>query len=275
MGYNDQLYFSLLPLLIANVSMISAVLLFGLFWPGRLRKIENIKRLHSSFLGIFFREFWDWLTTPIVKLFIFIRFSPNMITSLSIFMSIYTGYLFFIGNIGAAGWMVGLSGSMDTFDGRVARETGKSTVSGAFYDACVDRYSDALIYMGIALYFAGKGYSSANGTFSITTTDFIMILITIVLIIGTEVMSYVKARGEVLGVDTKRGLMQRPERVAMLGVLSALNPIAVVLLDQYSLPKDLVFNIVITVMALLVNFSAVSRLISIFKDIKKSEIENE
>jgi len=253
---------------------VSAFIYFGITWQHRAKTPEVLQRMHSSFLGVFFREFWFWLTEPLVQFFIFFRITPNMITGLSVIMSLFTGYLFFIGNIGLAGWMVVLSGSMDTFDGRVARATNTSTRSGAFFDACSDRYSDSFVFIGIALFFCTRCFNLPSPV-DFLGIDFVMVIVTMMTIAGTGAMSYVKAKGEAMGFNTKRGLMQRPERIATLSVFSCFHPFFKVVADNYGVHPDISLIFVIILMAVLVNFSALVRVVSIFKDIKESEISNE
>ncbi|MCP4133433.1 MAG: CDP-alcohol phosphatidyltransferase family protein [bacterium] len=267
---DEQIYNSILPSLIVAISFLTVLVYYGMTWPYRKKTQEVLERMHKSFLGVFFREFWYWFTDPVVLFFKITRFTPNMVTGLSIFLSIFTGYLFFIGEIGWGGWMVVVSGSMDTFDGRLARMTDQSSRSGEFFDACVDRYSDAFVFMGIALYFVSRYYMN-QGAGTITTIDFLMLIVSMLTLVGTEVMSYIKARGEAMGFTTKRGLMQRPERVALLALFTVLHPFFKIIADEYQWPSDISLIGVMILMAVLINFSAIVRLISIFRDIKRTE----
>lgn len=275
MNFNEEAYWSIFPLLIFGIFIQLNFMYYAVTWQGRSKTPEVLERMHKSFIGLFFREYWYWFTEPVVKFFILIRFTPNMITGLAIVLSIVTGYYYFIGSISTAGILLVISGSMDLFDGRVARATGNSTKSGAYFDACVDRYSDAFVYIGIALYFLSRSivnYSSESGAYNLY---FYMVLVTIMLIVGTEVMSYVKARGEAMGYFTKSGLMQRPERVAFLSTFSVFDPYMRIVAERFNILPEMPFIVLIILMAILTNISAVIRFVSIFKDIKAKESLNE
>jgi hypothetical protein len=98
-----------------------------------------------------------------------------------------------------------------------------------------------------------------------------MAVFSISAILGSEIMSYVKARGEIMGFSTRRGLMQREERVAMLSLFSVLDQFFRIIALQYGWYPDAMFITLIIVMSVLINFSAAIRFFTIFRLIKKSE----
>jgi hypothetical protein len=91
------------------------------------------------------------------------------------------------------------------------------------------------------------------------------------ILLGTASMSYVKARGEVAGATTKRGLMQRPERVVILTLCSVLDPFFRIILDKYNLNTDIVLIVILIIMSILINLSALVRMIDLFSIIKRSD----
>jgi len=271
MTYDDKIYSSLLPLIIINLVFVIIFMYYAVSFQYRKKTPEALARLHRSFIGSFFSEFWYWFIDPIVRLLAFLKFTPNMVTSMSIVLSLVTGYLFFIGEVAWGGWFVVISGNMDLLDGRLARVTGRSTRSGAFYDACIDRYSDAFVFIGLAFYFLGRNFDASSSSVTIEMIDFYMLVIAILVIVGTEVISYAKARGEAMGFTTSRGLMQRPERIVMLAFFSILHPFFKIIAMERGYHPDITLMGAVVIMAVLVNYSAVVRIASIFKDIKKSE----
>ena len=96
----------------------------------------------------------------------------------------------------------------DMMDGRVARLGNMSSKFGALYDSVLDRYSELMTFFGICYYLSMKDY-------------FFYALIAFVALIGSLMVSYVRARAEGLGIECKVGFMQRPERVVLtsLGAL--------------------------------------------------------
>ena len=296
MNYNQDIYWALFPLITFNLSVCTAFAYFALTYARRPKTPEVLERLHKSFLRVFIFEFWYWLSDPLVKFCAFIKLTPNMITALSVPMSLFAGYLMMIGKFEFAGFMIMFSANMDLLDGRLARLTGKTTKSGAYFDACMDRYNDSFVIGGFGLYFILKnsaaasyspfsplGYGSCymyssscdtsilSKTFTISAFDISMLIASILLIMGTCVMSYAKARGEVLGISTKRGLMQRPERVVSLGLFMVMFPFIQVVCNNNAWNADYILAGVLVIMTVLVNFSAIVRTVDVFRKIKKME----
>lgn len=158
---------------------------------------------------------------PFVHFLIRIGVTPNMVTTIG-----------FLGQVAAAavmvyaGWLVGKGGNFDyglltlagcliigfsvfdMLDGQVARLGNMASVFGAMYDSVLDRYCELFTLGGVAYYFMQIG--SLSGA-----------LITFLALVGSIMVSYVRARAEGLGIECKVGFMQRPERVVVLtlGVL--------------------------------------------------------
>jgi phosphatidylglycerophosphate synthase len=200
-----------------------------------------------------------------------IKITPNGITAISILLSFVTGSLYAVGFIALGGWLLIISGTLDMLDGALARETNQTTKSGAFFDSCGDRYSDAFVFIGIALYFLSKNISMDAAAFTITTYYYIGIVAVMTVLLGTASMSYVKARGEAAGAVTKRGLMQRTERILILSICTVLDPFLRIILAEYKLNADIVLIIILIVMSILINFSALVRMIDLFNIIKRSD----
>ena len=110
--------------------------------------------------------------------------------------------------VGWAGGVILFAGLFDMMDGRVARLGNMSSKFGALYDSVLDRYSELMTFFGICYYLSMKDY-------------FFYALIAFVALIGSLMVSYVRARAEGLGIECKVGFMQRPERVVLtsLGAL--------------------------------------------------------
>jgi len=270
--YEASIYYSILPLIIFGEIIILLFTYFALTWGKRSKSQEALSRLHRSFVGIFFIEFWYWITRPLLNFFKFIKITPNGITAISILLSFATGSLYAVGFIALGGSLLIISGTLDMLDGALARETNQVTKSGAFFDSCGDRYSDSFIFIGIALYFLSKNISIDTANFTITSFDYIGIVTIMTILLGTASMSYVKARGEVVGATSKRGLMQRTERILMLVIYSMLDPFLRIILSEYNLNTDIVLIAILIVMSILINFSALVRMIDLFNIIKRSEM---
>lgn len=148
---------------------------------------------------------------PVASLLVRLRVSPNVLTTLGTLCSVAGGIAFAFGRIHLGGWIIGVCAIFDVLDGVVARRTGQTTVFGAFYDSTLDRVADGAVLGGI-LYFFATDPLHKNAAF---------VVIALLGIIGTFLTSYTRARAEGLGIDAKVGVMQRPERVALLSAPQA------------------------------------------------------
>lgn len=102
--------------------------------------------------------------------------------------------------VGWAGVVIGLSALCDMADGYMARTAGMCSTFGAFYDSILDRYSELVSLSALAFYFSQTGWPWAS-------------VVVICSLIGSLMVSYVRARAEGLGIDCAVGTMQRPERI--------------------------------------------------------------
>lgn len=205
---------------------------------------------------------------PLVKKLIKIGVTPNIVTTIGLILNIGVAIVFVVGAeegnrgdlsyIGWAGALILFAGLFDMLDGQVARLGNMSSTFGALYDSVLDRYSELIMFLGICYYLVAHHY-------------FLSSLFAFIAMIGSMMVSYTRARSEGLGIDNKGGLMQRPERVVLLG-LSALccGIISSVIGGDYKLtipgiPFQIfesisIFTIPVTVMAILTNITAIKRL---------------
>ncbi len=131
-----------------------------------------------------------------------IRISPNFFTIAGFFVTLIAAFVI-PRSLKLGGLLILSGGILDIFDGVVARVNCKSTRFGAFLDSLLDRYSDAFIFLSIAWYLAGKG-------------DYTGAFLSIGTMVGALLVSYARARGEGLGINSQVGLMERPERLILL-----------------------------------------------------------
>lgn len=200
---------SLGPLLLFNALLLGTVIAFRPIYRRRLRDHSLEERHASSFLNKWMREYWYWLTEPFVRFFIKLRMTPNRLTVFGVLISAVSGYFFWQGHFGLGGWLMIIAGTFDTFDGRVARATNRESVSGAYLDAVMDRVSEGMGFLGLALYYQGSW----------------ILWVVIAAFMGAYMVSYSRAKGEAEGARYSGGSMQRPERVVYLGVGAIFAPI--------------------------------------------------
>jgi CDP-diacylglycerol--glycerol-3-phosphate 3-phosphatidyltransferase len=135
----------------------------------------------------------------------------GMVFALATAVLIGTGRLY----VGIALLIVG--GLMDTLDGVVAKVAGASSLRGAFFDSVADRVSDAFIFGGVTWYLLGRNDPRAA-------------IIPVGILAVSGVISYTRAKAESLGFTARGGLMERAERLILLGLALLLHMIMVPLL---------------------------------------------
>ena len=102
--------------------------------------------------------------------------------------------------------------SFDMLDGGVARKTNTVSNAGALLDSVFDRISEAVIFISLVFYYLSNG---SENNFEI--------YICIVGLVGSIMVSYIRARSESLGVSGTAGILTRPERLIILIVSLMLN----------------------------------------------------
>ena len=161
-----------------------------------------------------------YVEIPGARAFDRLGFTPNGISFLGFGVAcagaglVAAGYLL-------PGGLVFLFGSvLDLFDGALARLTGRATPFGALLDSVLDRLGEAALFLGLAIY-AVRELSGEHlwGT-SLDRLMVFMVLLLLALVFS-QAVSYARARGEGLGIETRAGFMTRPERVVILGVCVA------------------------------------------------------
>lgn len=162
-----------------------------------------------------FRTGWRAVMTPPARLLLAARISPDAVTWTGTIATIVAALVML-----PQGWL--WQGSLvwavlvctDSLDGQMARLSGRSTTWGAFLDSTLDRLADGALFMGVALFFAGPGASVIWTGVAIAA-----------LVLG-QVTSYVKARGESLGLAVTGGLVARADRLVALGLGTLLTGLA-------------------------------------------------
>ena len=204
---------------------------------------------------------------PIINLLVKTGITPNGITIIGFLITIGSAVILITGaELGIKGdtkyitWfgiILLLAGVFDMLDGQLARKTNQMTKFGALFDSVIDRYSEMIMFFGIAYYLVSYHYF-LSGVFAF------------IAMIGSIMVSYVRARAEGLGVECSVGIMQRPERVLTIGISAILYGIIShftgpfkIIIDwiPFSLIENIsIFTIPIFIMAVLTNYTAFQRL---------------
>ena len=143
------------------------------------------------------------------------RVNPDALTVLGLAFSVVTAVLIAHGRLGVAVVGVVLTGVPDILDGTVARHSGKASPRGAFFDSVCDRVSDAVLLGGVAWFLAGESAYLPMLAFAAMALSMLI--------------SYERAKAEVLGFHAKGGIMERAERLVLLAVGLALDVLVPVL----------------------------------------------
>ena len=130
--------------------------------------------------------------------------TANMVTLLGFGVNLIATYFVATGCLVVGGILILFGGSFDMIDGAVARAQTNLRASGALLDSVIDRYSEGFLFLGVLIYF----YSLES---------LIGIILAFGAWFGSILVSYVRARAEGLQITCKVGLMQRPERIVLLG----------------------------------------------------------
>ena len=160
-------------------------------------------------LGGFVRSWFYWFVGPVEKAALSLSLSPTTFNVLGVLCGIAAGVLFATGHTNPGGWLVLAGGAADVLDGRVARARGLANETGAFLDSTLDRFAEVGAFVGLAVMYRASAVELA---------------VVVTALGGSLLVSYARARGEGLGVVAKVGVMQRAERLLLVGFGGILDP---------------------------------------------------
>jgi phosphatidylinositol phosphate synthase len=158
---------------------------------------------HGTFiLGSFLSGWLYWFAHPVVATSVRLRLSPTLFNLLGVAFGWAAGGLFATGHIALAGWSVLMGGVADILDGRIARAMDVADARGAFLDSTLDRFAEVGALLGLVLLLRDSTLGAALAAGALG---------------GSLLVSYARARGESQGVVCKFGVMQRAERLLLVG----------------------------------------------------------
>lgn len=181
---------------------------------GRARrgkdKLEIADR-GTFFLGTFVRDWFYWFLRPIEGPALAIGLGPLFFNVGGVVCGALAGVAFALDHFVWGGWAVLFGGIADILDGRIARAQGVASARGAFLDSTLDRFAEVGAFVGLAVRFGGSVWAT---------------LVVAGALGGSLLVSYARARGESVGIVCKLGVMQRAERLIVLGFAGILDPSA-------------------------------------------------
>src|SRR5919206_4797572 len=151
------------------------------------------------------RAVFSYVVNPVARFLLRLGVTPNTVTVAGTVGVLIGSYVAALGHLFWGTWIVTASALTDVLDGTMARLRGGSGRFGALLDSSMDRIADAAVFGAVTFYLAGKGNPYAG-----------MVAALICLAAG-QVVSYVKARAQSLGLDADVGIAERLERLIIVG----------------------------------------------------------
>jgi CDP-diacylglycerol--glycerol-3-phosphate 3-phosphatidyltransferase len=187
------------------------------------------------------------ITDPIVAPLASLGVTPNMISVAGFGGNVAAAILAASGEFIAAGVVMLVFSALDLLDGALARKTGTVTKFGAVFDSVLDRLSEAAVLAGLLYHFSQLGDH---------TTE---VALCYAAMVGSIMVSYVRARAEGIGLELREGLFTRAERVLLLAGALILAPI---------LHDDIVLG-ALWILAVLSLFTASQRVFSVWQKLRE------
>jgi CDP-diacylglycerol--glycerol-3-phosphate 3-phosphatidyltransferase len=179
------------------------------------------------------------ITNPVVGILSRSGIKPNALTFINLALNIVAAYVIAGSHFVLGGVLVLVSGLFDLLDGALARFTGQTTRFGAILDSTVDRISEAAILCGLLVWYIPQEAKIA-------------IVLVFAVLIGSFLVSYIRARAEGLGLQCQIGLFTRAERVIVLAIGLLVNQVFITL----------------CILAVLIYITVVQRLLYLWKQTK-------
>lgn len=169
---------------------------------------------------------------------------PNTVTTFGFLLSLVAATAVWQGIWPWAAILVLVASAFDMVDGALARVSDRGTTFGAFFDSTLDRLAEAAICLGLIGYF-------------LSASDNLTVLGTAIMLVGSQMVSYTRARAEGLGLSCSVGWFQRPERVIALGI-ALLFPVDLLI----------VLKIVIWLLAILTLLTTLQRIVHVWYQLR-------
>lgn len=222
-----------------------------------------------------FKTTRDWLQQTIYKIIapavhgmIKIGITPNVVTTTGLVLNIVAAGILVYGGfysepsdysyMGWGGALILFAGLFDMMDGQVARIGNMKSTFGALFDSVLDRYSELITFFGLCSYLTLRQY-------------FFAAIVAFIALVGSLMVSYVRARAEGLDIECKVGLMQRPERVVLTSLGALCCGLYAHFVPDPSFDPIWVLTVPLLFVAIFSNITAFGRLRHCYKVMKAME----
>jgi len=240
----DGSLFALAALAVAVAVLAAYAMSLALFGRPSVQRLDN--EPGTMLLGRFPIEAFHWAARGVGRALVRTGISPDTLTLVSVALAALAVPMAATGRFEAAGALFPSGSAFDALDGIVARSRGAASDAGEMLDATVDRYADALGFAGLAIFYRESGWRLS---------------VVIAALVGSMMVSYVRAKGDALGISLPPGLMRRPERVAYLTLALLLGPTV----SAWLAPADPTRPVTLLVVALIAAISNVAALRLLFE----------
>lgn len=209
-----------------------------------------------------------FVINPLVRGMIKIGITPNIVTTIGFLGNLAAAGLFIYAGkvstpeapaynwVGWAGLTIILSSLFDMLDGQVARIGNMTSTFGAMYDSVLDRYCELVTLGGICFFLNDTGYATGA-------------IITFAALVGSIMVSYVRARAEGLDIECKVGFMQRPERVVVTSLSAIICGLVGHNMENLSFDPMLILIVAMGIIAVFANLTAYARIMHCRKALNK------
>ena len=230
---------SLIGLFLALPALVLAAYGVRVAVAGRALDARVQRESSTVLLGRFPIEAFHWALRGVGRGVSRTGVSPDTLTLISLLVSGASLPLAALGMLPGAGAALLLGAAFDALDGIVARERGVASDAGEVLDAVVDRYADAAPLVGLVIFYRASVAA---------------MLLVLLAILGSMLVSYVRAKSEAMGLSLPGGLMRRHERIAYLTAGLLLGPVLPLAGAPFPAPLTLLS---VAVVAIVSNLAAV------------------
>jgi len=231
---------ALIGLFLALPALVLAAYAVRVAVAGRALDPRVQRESSTVLLGRFPIEAFHWALRGVGRTVSRTGVSPDTLTLISLVVSCASLPLAALGLLPAAGAALLFGAAFDALDGIVARERGVASDAGEVLDAVVDRYADAAPLLGLALFYRASVPA---------------LLLVLMALLGSMLVSYVRAKSEAMSLSLPGGLMRRHERIAYLTAGLLLGPLLHLASVSVQAPVTL---LAVAVVAVVSNIAAVS-----------------
>jgi CDP-diacylglycerol---glycerol-3-phosphate 3-phosphatidyltransferase len=165
--------------------------------------LERAAKKESVTLTDILRARFKGILEPIAGFFVRMGLKPNTVTLLGLLGTIVGSVFLALGHTTAGGLIILVMAPFDALDGAMARMLDESSQFGAFVDSVTDRYAELFIFGGLLIHFMQVQF-------------WLGVTLTYLAAAGSVLVSYVRARAQSVGFETKVGLLTRVERFLVL-----------------------------------------------------------